>query len=91
MKSSLNRIKELIKVLPEKDLSLATEFLDNRNFQGILELVESDIYKAEKKDSNRQNNILNDYIIALTELKSELLTYMSYLDISEYDDNYNFD
>ena len=91
MKSSLNRIKGLIKVLPGKDLSLATEFLDNRNFQGILELVESDIYKAEKKDSNRQNNILNDYIIALTELKSELLTYMSYLDISEYDDNYNFD
>lgn len=32
MKSSLNRIKGLIKVLPGKDLSLATEFLDNRNF-----------------------------------------------------------
>ena len=91
MKSSLNRIKELIKVLPGKDLSLATEFLDNRNFQGILELVESDIYKAEKKDSNRQDNVLNEYIMALTELRSELLTYMSYLDISEYDDNYNFD
>ena len=91
MKSSLNRIKGLIKVLPGKDLSLATEFLNNRNFQGILELVESDIYKAEKKDSNRQDNTLNDYIIALTELRSELLTYMSYLDISEYDDNYNFD
>ena len=91
MKSSLNRIKGLIKVLPGKDLSLATEFLNNRNFQGILELVESDIYKAEKKDSNRQDNILNDYIIALAELRSELLTYMSYLGISEYDDNYNFD
>lgn len=32
MKNSLSRIKGLIKVLPEKDLLLATEFLDNRNF-----------------------------------------------------------
>ena len=32
MKSSLSRIKELVKVLPGKDLSLATGFLDNRNF-----------------------------------------------------------
>lgn len=34
---------------------------------------------------------MNEYTMALTELRSELLTYMSYLDISEYDDNYNFD
>lgn len=29
--------------------------------------------------------------MSLTELRGELLDYMSYLDISEYEDNYNFD
>ena len=32
MKSSLNRIKSLVKVLPGKDSSLAIKFLDDRNF-----------------------------------------------------------
>ena len=91
MKSSLNRIKSLVKVLPGKDSSLALRFLDDRNFQALLEIVESDLYKAEKNDSNRQNNVVNEYIMSLTELRSELLDYMSYLDISEYEDNYNFD
>ena len=91
MKSSLNRIKSLVKVLPGKDSSLAIKFLDDRNFQALLEIVESDLYKAEKNDSNRQNNVVNEYIMSLTELRSELLDYMSYLDISEYEDNYNFD
>ena len=91
MKSSLNRIKILVKVLPGKDSSLALKFLDDRNFQALLEIVESDLYKAEKNDSNRQNNVVNEYIMSLTELRGELLDYMSYLDISEYEDNYNFD
>ena len=91
MKSSLNRIKSLVKVLPGKDSSLAIKFLDDRNFQALLEIVESDLYKAEKNDSNRQNNVVNEYIMSLTELRGELLDYMSYLDISEYEDNYNFD
>ena len=91
MKSSLNRIKSLVKVLPGKDSSLALRFLDDRNFQALLEIVESDLYKAEKNDSNRQNNVVNEYIMSLTELRGELLDYMSYLDISEYEDNYNFD
>ena len=91
MKSSLNRIKSLVKVLPGKDSSLAIKFLDYRNFQALLEIVESDLYKAEKNDSNRQNNVVNEYIMSLTELRGELLDYMSYLDISEYEDNYNFD
>ena len=91
MKSSLNRIKNLVKILPGKDSSLALRFLDDRNFQALLEIVESDLYKAEKNDSNRQNNVVNEYIMSLTELRGELLDYMSYLDISEYEDNYNFD
>ena len=91
MKSSLNRIKSLVKVLPGKDSSLAIKFLDDRNFQALLEIVESDLYKAEKNDSNRQNNVVNEYIMSLTELRGELLDYMSQLDISEYEDNYNFD
>ena len=91
MKSSLNRIKNLVKILPGKDSSLAIKFLDDRNFQALLEIVESDLYKAEKNDSNRQNNVVNEYIMSLTELRGELLDYMSYLDISEYEDNYNFD
>lgn len=83
MKSPLKRIEELIPILPSKDEKLAYQYLKKRDFQSILEIVESDIYKAEKSNTE---TIENEYISSLTILKGELLTYMSYLDIpDEYD------
>lgn len=74
MKNPLKRIGELIPILPEKDAKLCTKFLSQRNFEAILEIVESDIYKAKRKESDE---LLDDYISSLIELKDELVTYIS--------------
>lgn len=91
MNQPLYRIRELIKELPSKDATLAAKFLEKRNFQGILELVDSDIYKARKA-----NNILDmteesleedSHLGKLLELKSNLDEYMSFLDIPDNSDD----
>lgn len=87
MKSPLERIEVLIPVLPQKDAQLASVFLKERNFQGILELVESDIYKARRKTTEEEGP--DESEAQLIKLKSELLNYMSFLDLP--DDFYDFE
>lgn len=86
MKNPLKRVGELIPVLPEKDAKLCANYLSQRNFEAILEIVESDIYKARKKKSDE---LPDDYISSLIELKGELVTYMSYLDVPGNSDDYD--
>lgn len=88
MKNPLKKIEKLIPILPEKDAKLADKFLKGRNFQGILELVESDMYKARKV--NNDEEVLTKYEESLLELKAELLSYMSYTDFSDDIDDYNY-
>ena len=87
MKNPLKRVEELIKLLPGKDVKLCTDYLSNRNFECILEIVESDIYKAKRKNSDE---LPDDYLSTLIELKGELVTYMSYLDVSDYSNDYDY-
>lgn len=86
MKEPLKRIRELIPILPEKDVKLCNNYLNNRNFECILEIVESDIYKAVRKKTDEDPD---DYISALFELRGELTTYMSYLDIPDTSNDYD--
>lgn len=88
MKTSLQRIKELLPKLPNKDAKIAENFLNSRNFEGILELVVSDIYKIQR--DSIEDDFISDQESALTELKTELLTYMSYLDIPDDELNYDY-
>lgn len=88
MKSPLDNIKALIPVLPQKDAQLAEKFLNERNFQGILELVESDLYKARKKSSVEEES--SEYEVKLMKLMVELQTYMSYLDVPDNSDEYDY-
>lgn len=39
---------------------------------------------------NKLDDIPDDYTTALTELRGELLTYMSYLDIPDNSDEYDY-
>lgn len=89
MRNPLVRIKELIPNLPGKDSQLANKFLENRDFKSILEIVESDIYKANKAKYIQQEEVPNDYISLLTELKSELLIYISYIEVPNNSKDYN--
>lgn len=90
MQSPLKRIEELIPSLPGKDAEIAKKYLKTRNFESILEIVESDIYKAEKARMVRLEEVPDDYTTALTELRGELLTYMSYLDVPDNSDDYDY-
>lgn len=76
----LRRIKELIPALPAKDAKLCTDYINKRDFESVLEIVESDIYKAKR---NNTEELPDDYISDLIELKGELITYMSYLYIPD--------
>lgn len=75
-------------MLPQKDAQLAEKFLNERNFQGILELVESDLYKARKKSSVEEES--SEYEAKLMKLMVELQTYMSYLDVPDNSDEYDY-
>lgn len=85
-KSSLQRIGELIPTLPEKDAKLCANYLSERNFKCILEIVESDIYKTNR---STQKEYPDDYLSNLYELRGNLLTYMYYLDVPDNSNNYN--
>ena len=87
MENPLKKIEELALILPGKDAKSVKDFIDKRDFQSVLEIVESDIYKAGK--NRKQDELLDDYSVALEELKGELLTYMSYLNLPY--DSYNYD
>jgi hypothetical protein len=90
--SPLQRIESLITTLPGKDAELAKKYFKERNFEYILELVKSDLYKANK--AKRAQKVitevedLDESIASLLSLEEELILYMSYLDIdlSNYDD-----
>lgn len=91
MKSPLKRIEELVQALPDKDEKLVRKYLEKRDFQSVLEIVESDLYKADMTKYGELDTVPDDYIAALTEMRGELLTYMSYLEVpdnSEYNNYY---
>lgn len=89
MGNPLNRVKELVPTLPEKDAKLVKKYLEERNFESALEIVESDIYKAERAKYGRLEAVSDDYIAALTEMMGELVTYMSYLEVPDNSDDYD--
>ena len=90
MRNPLNRVKELVPTLPEKDAKLVKKYLEERNFKSALEIVESDLYKAERAKYDRLEAVSDDYIASLTEMRGELMTYMSYLEVPDNSDDYDY-
>lgn len=86
MKSPLERMRRLIPILPGKDAKLCEDYLNQRNFETVLEIVKSDIYKARKKKSDE---LPDDYISTLIELEGELVSYMSILEVPDNSDEYD--
>lgn len=86
MKSPLERMRRLIPILPGKDAKLCEDYLNQRNFGAVLEIVKSDIYKARKKKSDE---LPDDYISTLIELEGELVSYMSILEVPDNSDEYD--
>jgi hypothetical protein len=74
-KKTLQKIEKLLLDLPEKDRKLSAKYLEERKFKDILEIVESDIYKANKAKQSKDVNIDN-YIATLIELREEISPYV---------------
>lgn len=78
MTSPLKKIEKLLPLLPKKDADLCLRYFAKRDFQSIYEIVKSDIYKANKEDTEP-----DDTYRILAELEVLLVDYMSYLDIDD--------
>ena len=83
MKSLLEQIKDLIKFLPEKDITYAELFISNREFDKLKEIVKSDIYLIEHDTQDKYLGINLKEIYRLDEAVDD---YTALLDIDlDYD------
>lgn len=91
MSQPLYIIRNLIKELPGKDSAICEKYLEERNFECIREIVESDIYKARQKaepfDLLEEGSEINNHIDKLLALKGALDEYMSYLEVPDNSDD----
>jgi hypothetical protein len=102
----IDEIKNLISVLPENDVPLALKFIENRQFEHLKDLVDSDVIKLNKTALQYEHDT-SDYFVALSNLDNclqlqqnvnkyldQLGIYDEYIDVDEYDlpeDDYDED
>ena len=86
--SNQNKIKELIKTLPNRDIPIGERLLKERDFDSLKELVDSAIYRINKNLSsdNPKQEYLDVDMEQLTLLKSEVDAYILILDLPPLDD-----
>lgn len=72
MGTQTHKIKQLLEVIPAKDIPYATEFFNKRDFESLRDLVKSDIIilKRKKKEEDIRR------IEMLRELKAEIDAYL---------------
>lgn len=94
MEKPLNAIKRLVKSLPQRDIKLAEKYIADREFDKLLEIVESDIYLVHKNTQLNQakEHYANIDIEELLELKGTIIEYMSYQYIPDiYENDWMYD
>lgn len=86
---TVDSIRELIYSLPKSDIQYCINFLSNRDFDSLLEIIDSDIYKINKNlDSDiPKKEYLELDADKINRLKSEVVNYMANLDLSNLDNN----
>lgn len=81
MEQPLKRIKRLVKYLPESDIKYANKYIEARQFDRLLEIVESDIYLVSQNESleHPKEKFINVSVKELMDLKDAIEEYISYL------------
>lgn len=81
MEQPLKRIKRLVKYLPESDIKYANKYIEARQFDRLLEIVESDICLVSQNEllEHPKEKFINVSIKGLMDLKDAIEEYMSYL------------
>lgn len=87
--NKIDKIKNLIKYLPSKDISIGEKFYHNRDFQSLQELIDSAIYKIEKNNEKETPNpqLLNLDMESLVLLKTEVDNIVIQLSIEDNEEN----
>lgn len=78
MKSLLERIKDLIKFLPKNDIKYAESFLSKREFDNLIDIIDSDIYLIENDTQDKYLDINLEELYKLKELVEEYTSYLDY-------------
>lgn len=76
MIGSYQKIKNLIKILPAKDYTLACKFLEKGDYDSLISLVRSDYIKARKKIDSEEVTDIDVYISDLITLEYLLEPYV---------------
>lgn len=81
MNTPVQRIKQLLSCVPEKDIPYANKFIKERDFEALRDLVKSDIQiLLKKKDESLEEQIDN-----LRLLKAEIDSYLLLLGLEDDD------
>ena len=89
MSNPIERMKNLINYLPNKDITLGKKFIESRDFESLQELVDSARYKVKKSQSSEQpkEEYTNIDLEKLSELKGEVDTYILSIFIPDADED----
>lgn len=89
MEQLLDKIRRLSKSLPEDDIKFAEKYIESREFDKLLEIVESDIYMVQQNKlvEHPKEKFANINLEELLGLKSAVDEYMSFLEIPDSSDN----
>lgn len=85
MGTQTDKIKQLLNMIPAKDIPYATEFFNKRDFESLRDLVKSDIIILRKK--KQEEDIKR--VELLRELKAEIDSYLLLIG-KEEQENENF-
>ena len=78
MKTATDIMKELVSSLPTlKDRNLANEFITERRFQDLYDLVKSDIVKYERLSEEERLNRVDINIDGMNSLLAEVISYLN--------------
>ena len=81
MKNHVEKIVELVKWIPPKDIPYATMFIENRDFESLRDLVKSDITIIRRK----RKESLAEQLEMLLQLKAEIDCYLLLLGTDDGD------
>lgn len=95
MEQPLDKIRRLSKSLPERDIKFAEKYIASREFDKLLEIVESDIYMVQQNEllEHPKEKFANINLEELLELRGAIDEYMSFLEVpgNSDDDSWMYD
>lgn len=78
----VDRMRKLVNSLPESDITVASMFIDTRDFESLNELVVSAIQKTKNslRSENPKEEYLNVDITDMNTLRAEVDVYLAQLE-----------